>query len=179
MSSNREVSSRNGGVLDAVYRGVAVTSEYIAIVTILLMMIVMVIEVVLRYAVGQPLGWNISLIENFLMPGLVFLGLPYAYSVGAHVAAGMIYDRLPQGWRRGLDWVARFLLIICAVFLAYAGASIAMDAFLLGSAPPPLSSQVQAPTWIWRTFLPIGATMMLILVLIDIVRQRTTTRSES
>lgn len=179
MNSERETSSRPHGALDSIYRGIAVASEYIAIVTILLMMIVMVIEVFLRYAVGQPLGWNISLIENFLMPGLVFLGLPYAYSVGAHVAAGMIYDRLPQGWRRGLDRVARLFLIVCAVFLAYAGVSIAMDVFLLGSAPPPLSSQVQAPTWVWRSFLPIGATMMLILVLIDIVRQRTTTRSES
>ena len=113
------------------------------------------------------------------MPGLVFLGLPWAYAVSAHVAAGMIYDRLPYLARITLDWVARILIIGCAVFLIYAGTQITIDAFVLSSVPPPLSAQVGVPTWVWRSFLPLGTVMMLLLVLIDLGRlgtkKRTTT----
>ena len=80
--------------LDRTYTAIATTSKYLTFFAIVTMMVVMVVEVFMRYLVAQPLGWNISLIENVLMPGLVFLGLPYAYAVGAHVAAELVYDRL-------------------------------------------------------------------------------------
>ncbi|QCU79603.1 TRAP transporter small permease (plasmid) [Citricoccus sp. SGAir0253] len=179
---SREVlseSPRPRGVLDRIYAGVAKGSQYVAFAALLVMMFVMVAEVLMRYFVGEPLGWNISLIEKILLPGLVFLGLPWAYSVGAHVAAELVYDRLPSGVQRVLDWAARVLLVVCVVALAYAGMLAAAEAFALGSAPPPLSSQVPVDTWIWRSFLPVGAALMLVLVLIDVARSSPTSRSES
>lgn len=156
--------------LDRTYSAVATTSKYITFVAIVAMMVVMVVEVFMRYLIQQPLGWNISLIENVLMPGLVFLGLPYAYSTGAHVAAELVYDRLGSRSRRVLDWLARFLLILSSIFLIYAGLQIMVTSFTTGEIPPPLSSEILIPAWIWRTFLPIGALMMLVLLLIDAVR---------
>ncbi|EMY35533.1 hypothetical protein D477_003783 [Arthrobacter crystallopoietes BAB-32] len=165
--------------LDRIYAGLAKTSQYVAFTALLAMTLVMVAEVLMRYFVGEPLGWNISLIEKVLLPGLVFLGLPWAYSVGAHVSAELVYDRLPHGIQRVLDWVARTLLVVCAVVLAYAGALVAVEDFMLGSAPPPLSSQIPVDTWTWRSFLPIGAGLMLMLVLIDTVRTGSGRRSDS
>lgn len=156
--------------LDRLYSAITTTSKYITFVAIVAMMSVMVIEVFMRYLVQQPLGWNISLIENILMPALVFLGLPYAYAVGAHVAAELVYDRLGPTSKRILDWLSRLLLIFCAVLLIYAGIEITVTSFMAGELPPPLSSEIQVPTWIWRTFLPFGALMMVILVIIDAVR---------
>lgn len=156
--------------LDRAYSVIATISKYITFVAILGMMVVMVAEVIMRYLVQQPLGWNISLIENILMPGLVFLGLPYGYAVGAHVAAELVYDRLGPTSKRVLDWVARILLILCAAFLIYAGTQITLATFLTGEIPPPLSSEIRVPAWIWRTFLPLGAFMMVVLLIIDAVR---------
>lgn len=170
---------RPRGALDRIYAGVAMGSLYVAFAALLAMMFVMVAEVLMRYFVGEPLGWNISLIEKVLLPGLVFLGLPWAYSVGAHVAAELVYDRLPPGVQRVLDWVARVLLVVCVLALSYAGTLVALEAFALGSVPPPLSSQVPVDTWIWRSFLPVGAALMLVLVLIDMVRTGSTPRSDS
>lgn len=170
MSDTSVANSEPQTPLDRAYSTIAVISKYITFIAIVAMMIVMVIEVVMRYFVQQPLGWNISLIENVLMPGLVFLGLPYAYSVGAHVAAELVYDRLGPGLRRVLDWLGRILLALCAVFLIYAGIQITVTSFLTGEIPPPLSSEILIPAWVWRTFLPLGAFMMLMLLLIDAVR---------
>src|SRR5699024_7710305 len=128
--------------LGRLYRALTTLSQYIVYIAILAMMLVMVAEVLMRYIITEPLGWDISLAENILIPGLVFLGLPLAYSISAHVAAGIIYDLFPRAVRRTLDWITRLLLITCAIFLIYAGTHIAVDAFVLGSVPPPLSSQV-------------------------------------
>jgi TRAP-type C4-dicarboxylate transport system permease small subunit len=166
------------GALDRIYVGVAKGSQYVAFAALLVMMFVMVAEALMRYFVGEPLGWNISLIEKILLPGLVFLGLPWAYSVGAHVAAELVYDRLPSGVQRVLDWAARVLLVVCVVALSYAGTLAAAEAFALGSAPPPLSSQVPVDTWMWRSFLPVGAALMLVLLLIDMARIGSTSRSK-
>lgn len=165
--------------LDRMHAGIAKTSQYLAFTALLAMMVVMVAEVFMRYFLREPLGWNISLIEKVLLPGLVFLGLPWAYSVGAHVSAELVYDRLPHGIQRVLDWAARTLLVVCAVALIYAGALVAIEDFILGSAPPPFSSQIPVDTWTWRSFLPIGASLMLMLVLIDTVRAGSPRRSDS
>lgn len=170
MSDSTPVIEDSHTPLDRTYAAVATTSKYITFVAIVAMMVVMVVEVFMRYLVQQPLGWNISLIENVLMPGLVFLGLPYAYSVGAHVAAELVYDRLGPTSQRVLDWLARCLLVLTSILLIYAGLQITVTTFMTGEIPPPLSSEILIPAWIWRTFLPIGALMMLVLVLIDAVR---------
>lgn len=178
-SEQLPTSPHRPGVLGRIYGGITTASQYATFLALLLMMLVMVAEVLMRYLVGEPLGWNISLIEKVLLPGLVFLGLPWAYSIGAHVAAELVYDRLPVGVQRVLDWLSRILMVLCALFLAYAGFLIAAEAFNLGSIPPPLSSQVQVHTWVWRSFLPLGAVMMLVLILIDIVRPGLNPRSQS
>lgn len=167
---NESAPDRPGTGVDAVYRGIVVASRSMTYLFLLAMMLIMALEVVMRYAVGSPLGWNVSLIEKVLLPGLVFLGLPWAYAAGSHVAAEMVYDRLPDPVRAGLRWLTTALLIACCLVLAYAGTLVVIEAFQLGSRPPPLSSQLPISTWVWRAFMPLGALLMLLLVLLDLAR---------
>lgn len=170
MKANEGIDSSPPAALGRIYTWVTDISKYVAFVAIVAMMVLMVVEVVMRYLVQQPLGWNISFLENILMPALVFLGLPYGYAVGAHVAAELLYDRLSARWKRTLDWLGTLILILCAALLVYAGTQIMLTTFVDGDVPPPLSSELGLPSWTWRTFLPLGAFMMLVLVLIDTVR---------
>lgn len=156
-----------GGAADRVYNAIAAGSRYATYLTIIAMLLVMCAEVVMRYLAGSPLGWNISLIEKVLLPGMVFLGLPWSYAIGAHVTADMVYDRLPASARSVCRLVTFVLLVACAAMLTYAGARLAIDAYELGSIPPPLSSQLPIPTWIWRSLMPLGSALMIVLLLID------------
>ena len=81
-----------------------------------------------------------------------------------------MYDRLGPRSKRVLDWFARVLLILCSILLIYAGTQITVTSFIAGDIPPPLSSEILIPAWLWRTFLPLGAGMMLVLLFIDAVR---------
>lgn len=163
----------DNSVWGRIYRAIAITSQYIAYAAIAVMLVVMVVEVVMRYIVSNSLGWNISLFENVLMPALAFLALPWAYATGAHVASGMVYDRLGNKTKSILDVASSALLIVCMLFLVFAGATAAVEAFTQGFAPPPLSAQVSVPSWVWKSFLPIGAAGTAALVAIDVICFRT------
>lgn len=148
-------------------RVVVAASRRCAYLMLIALAVVMVAEVISRYLIGAPLGWNISLIEKVLLPGIVFLGLPWACASGAHVSAGMVYERLPAGAQRICRAVAGGLELFCYLALLIAGVAIAWTMYDVGAVPPPLSAQLPIPTWIWRTFLPLGAAGAA-LVLIDL-----------
>lgn len=107
-----------------------------------------------------------------LLPGIVFLGLPWACATGAHVSAGMVYERLPAPVQRVCSAIAGALELICYVGLLVAGAAIAWTMFDVGAVPPPLSAQLPIPTWIWRLFLPLGSLGALIVLLDSWARRR-------
>lgn len=156
----------------AVARAVVTASRRTTYVLLATLAVVMVAEAVSRYAVGAPLGWNISLIEKVLLPGIVFLGLPWACATGAHVSAGMVYERLPRTAQRVCSAIAGALELLCYVGLLVAGAAIAWTMLDVGAVPPPLSAQLPIPTWIWRLFLPVGSLGALVVLLDSWARRR-------
>ncbi|WP_131105941.1 TRAP transporter small permease [Ornithinimicrobium sufpigmenti] len=156
------------GPFATVHRAITGASLTVASVFLAVLTIVMVVEVVARYAVGEPLGWNLSLIEKVLLPGIVFLGLPWARSVGAHVSAGMVYERLSAGIQRFSRGLALVIEVVCYTLLLISGLVIAVAMFRIGAQPPPLSAQLGLPSWTWRAFLPLGAAGALVVTLIEI-----------
>lgn len=159
-------------MLTAIHRGINQVSLWVTFAFLAALTIVMVIEALARYAFGAPLGWNISLIENFLLPGIVFLGLPWARTMGAHVSAGMVYERLPKGVQTASRGLALGIEVVCYLALLISGLAITITMAEIGAVPPPLSSQLSVPSWVWRSFLPIGAGAALVLVLIELVTRR-------
>lgn len=167
----------NKKVRDLSVRNVVITSSrWCTYLCIGSMTVLMVLEVIMRYFAGAPLGWNISLIQNVLLPGLLFLGLPWAYVTGAHVSADLVYDRLPVN----AQWIARgiasFVIIIGLLGLVIGGYLAASDAFMYADAPPPLSARVPLAAWVWKTFMPIGAAATLLLLIIDFIQPAQRTR---
>lgn len=146
-------------------------SRWATFICIGAMTILMVIEVIMRYFAGAPLGWNISLIQNVLLPGLLFLGLPWGYATGAHVSADLVYDRLPQTIQKLARGLAAFAIITGLLGLVIGGYLAASEAFVFGDAPPPLSARVPLPAWTWKLFMPVGASATLLIILIDLVNK--------
>lgn len=159
-------------VLSGIHRAINQVSLWVIFALLAALTIVMVVEALARYLLGAPLGWNMSLIENFLLPGIVFLGLPWARTMGAHVSAGMVYERLPARVQTASRGIALGIEVICYLALLISGLAITITMADIGAVPPPLSSQISVPSWVWRSFLPIGAGASLVLVLIELVTRR-------
>lgn len=152
-------------------RGLIAASQGLTSSFLVAMMLVMVLEVICRYALAAPLGWNIALIEKVLLPGLVFFGLPWAYAAGSHVAAELVYERLPDRVKPVIRRFGLVVTLIGLVALLVAGTTIAWVAFSHGFVPPPLSSQLAIPTWVWLTFMPLGAAMTVAVMVTDLLTQ--------
>lgn len=165
------MSKRDSKARDFSLRNIVVTgSRWCTYFCIGSMTALMVVEVIMRYLAGAPLGWNISLIQNVLLPGLLFLGLPWAYVTGAHVSADLVYDRLPAGVQRAAQGVATFVVLVGLLGLVIGGYLAAADAFIYADAPPPLSARVPLAAWVWKSFMPLGAAATLFLIITDFVK---------
>ena len=83
--------------LHPVVRGIGTASAAVSGLAVAAMFLVMLLEAGSRYLLSAPLGWNVSAVERLMMPGMVFLALPWMYVCAGHVSAGMLYSRLPAG----------------------------------------------------------------------------------
>ena len=164
-----ETEAAAAGMHPAV-RGIGRVSAAVAGLSVLCMLVVMLVEAGARYLLSAPLGWNVSAVERLMMPGMVFLSLPWMYVCAGHVSAGMVYSRMAPAMRS----IARVIAFVCVVVLAAllfaSGLTGALSAMELGDAPPPGSAEVPIPTWTWLAIQPVGALGLLVVALIDAPR---------
>jgi TRAP-type C4-dicarboxylate transport system permease small subunit len=153
-----------------IYSGIVTVSKWAAIISLIIMAALMIVEVVLRYFASSPLGWNVGFIENVLLPGIVFLGMPWGYAVGVHVAADMVYDRMPESFQAAARALAVIIVAVGLIALVIGGGLTMAEVMAGGDIPPPLSSELRLPSWIWRAFLPVGSLATLVIVLIGAPR---------
>src|SRR5699024_2191628 len=150
-----------------VHGAIASTSKWCAIIGLALITVLMLAEVVLRYFAGSPLGWNVSFIEKVLLPGIVFLGMPWGFAVSAHVAADMVYMKLPGKMQSAARWLSLIIVLTGVAALFIGGLVSMLEALRHGDIPPPLSSQLPIYSWIWRAFLPLGSFFTAVIVLLE------------
>ena len=154
------------GIIRNILRGLSTT---IAASSIALMAILMTTEVFLRYLLSSPLGWNVSFVQQYLMIGLVFFGLSYTYRCGSHVSVDLLYDRASRHSRLFMNIFSSLILLITLSFIIWASLLSTIDAWRLNEIPPPGGADLSWPTWIWRAILPLGATLMWIEVLDNMI----------
>lgn len=158
------------GHLHPAVRGIGTVSAAAAGLAVVAMFVIMLVEAGSRYLLNAPLGWNVSAVERLLMPGMVFLALPWMYVCAGHVSAGMLYSRLSAGWQRFARIIAFLGVLVGAALLFAAGLNGAVQAAILGDAPPPGSAEVPIPTWTWLALQPLGGLGLLLVALIDAPR---------
>ena len=156
-------------IVRGIRRAIVRASIWIASICTAITALVMTLEAGLRYISGHPLGWNISLIESFLLPAIVFLGLPWAYHEGAHVRAELVYDRLGPRLQKFCRGLSDTVMVLGSIFLISAGVAAATYFFQIGAIPPPLSSAVPIPTWVTYSLMPLGVAASLVVALIDVI----------
>jgi len=120
-------------------------------------MMIVVGDVVMRYAFNRPFSWAYDMISLYLMAGLFYFVLSAAYAAGAHVGVEILYDNLP-GWARRLADVV-ISAVGCAVFalIAYVAFGRAEEAFRVGDV---LSGAIPWPTWPALALVPLGAAVL-------------------
>ena len=139
---------------------------FLATLATLAMMCLTTADAVGRYLFSAPITGAYEISEKFLMPGLVFLGLGYAYRSGIFIRVTFLADRLPAKLKLAADYLAQIVAILCCLLLAYASGRQALEVVgngtTLSTLPVPL-----APAYF---IVPAGLIVLLVLLVIDLPR---------
>lgn len=99
--------------------GVYLACLWVSGIAIAVMTLIIPWGIFTRYVLGTGSQWP-EPISIQLMVLFSFLGAAVAYRAGAHIAVGMLTDRLPEGARRPLRGLVHVLMLVIAVFtMAY------------------------------------------------------------
>jgi TRAP-type mannitol/chloroaromatic compound transport system permease small subunit len=135
---------------------------------IMILMIVVCIEVVKRYALNAPTAWIFDL-DNMLYGSLFMLCGAYTLAQNAHVRGDFLYSSMAPRTQAGLDlvlYVVFFLPGIAA--LIYAGADYAADSWRIAEHSNVTSNG--PPVYHFKTVIPIAGAFVMLQGIAEIVR---------
>tara|TARA_R110000751_G_scaffold199732_7_gene304506 strand:+ start:1626 stop:2132 length:507 start_codon:yes stop_codon:yes gene_type:complete len=136
-----------------------------ALLSIFSIAVIMIFEVVSRYFLKSPLGWNVYLIERYLMIGMVFLGLSYTHRTKSHVAVDVIFNNMTGVGKKIANIISIAVILAVLLLVIWGGVASSYDSWLLGESPPPGGSSLPWPTWTWKALIPLGASVMALDVI--------------
>ena len=118
----------------------------------------------------RPLGVLVPSSEEivtFLMVGMAFFGIAYAYLEGVHVRVDTLHRRLPEATRRAVDILGHFGAAVLSGTIAFHAARLTWTAYRFNDLSDGL---VPIPMWIPMSTVPLGFALLGLVVLRDGVR---------
>jgi TRAP-type C4-dicarboxylate transport system permease small subunit len=162
----------NGGQvqMDKLFRVVEWFSHYVSGVlmagSIFVLMLMVLVEVVTRYIMNQPL----SLADEYggyMLVAMTMVGLAYTWKEKGHIYVDLVVNRLPDSLRMKLRLVTLMLAMILSVLLVVASWELVSQSFLFGARS---GSWLRTPlAWPQMTLI-LGSVMLAAQLFVDIVR---------
>ena len=121
------------------------------------MLVLVCLNVILRYAFGQPLYWGDE-IMIYLMVLMVYLGFGYMLMEGRHVRMTALMERMTVR-TQNIVWVFTGLVsVVYVVFLLVAGVNMTVDSFQIDF----ISTITGLPIGPWQVIMCVGLAILLI-----------------
>lgn len=129
------------------------------------MVLILIATLVLRpFGILVP---SSEIITTYLMVGMAFFGLVYAYAGGAHVRVDALYRHLPAGLRRGVDVLSHVGAAALCGAIAWHSGSLAWMAFVYHDLSDGL---IAIPMWLPMSPVALGFGLFALALLRDGVR---------
>ena len=112
-----------------------------------------------RYVLGTGSNWP-EPVAVLLMVTFSFFGAAAGYRAGAHIAVGMLTDRLPRPLRRLCERLVDLAMVVICLFVIVWGGKLALETMIQYLADLPWM-----PVGITYLPLPLGSLLTLLFVL--------------
>ncbi len=141
---------------------------YVAAALAALMMVHVTLDVILSQFSAEPLPGTVDYVSYYYMVGLVFLPLPFVEFTNEHIKVDLIHGKLGPGTKTVLDMLALALSALFYGLLTWQTWIDAVEKFMVGE-----RSMGMAAVTIWpgRFFLPLGAGLMVLLLLAKFIQR--------
>jgi TRAP-type C4-dicarboxylate transport system permease small subunit len=154
------------GVLDRIGRGYLIVEEGLVIVAgifVVVMMLITMADVAMRSVFNSPLEGAYEITE-FLMAGVVFLGLAYMQREKGHLAIEIFTERMPPWARSAVRIFGYLVALVLFSAIAYETSQLAYEAwdvqdYTMGAA--------RLPLWPVKTAIAFGSILFCIRLVVD------------
>lgn len=157
--------------LDRVQNALSAFCAWIAGASVVILCILTLVEIVMRSVFHHPLGWNVSVIEKFLLPMIAFFGLVTAYRTASHIAVASLFARLNPRIRKFILVLIHLLMLTVLLTLLVAGWNKTAMSVELGHRVLPGLADLPLPDWTFLVIVPLSALLGVIVVALDLVRE--------
>jgi TRAP-type C4-dicarboxylate transport system permease small subunit len=142
----------------------AVTS--IAVICLFAIMLIVVADVFMRYAVNRPFSFTYDLVGLYLMAGLFYLALSDTFAIHAHVSVDILVHRFSPSVRR----LCEILTCLCGItvfsLITWLGLNRAIENFVDGDV---LAGAIPWPSWASAALVPLGCAVLTVRLLLHLV----------
>lgn len=142
--------------------------DVIAGVLMVVIMMVVVLDVSLRYLFRSPLIWAYDLIGLYLMAGVFFLSISGTYAAHKHIGLDILVQRFSPRGRRWAEVLTSVVSIPLFFLITWVGVVRAHENFVSGDAT---SGLIAWPTWIASALVPLGIGLLLLRLVFRLVGQ--------
>lgn len=130
------------------------------------MMIIVFVDVVMRYLFNSPLGFSYDLISLYLMVGVFFFALSDTLRHDEHVRVDILYLRMSRGMRRLCDRISYGLSAVLFATVLWTGLLRAVASTARGEV---MATLIPWPIWVAYWIVPIGTAPIMLLCLLRFI----------
>jgi TRAP-type C4-dicarboxylate transport system permease small subunit len=158
----------DGGVIDRLYNALGALERaltVIAVVFLFAIMVLVVADVFMRYALNRPFAFTYDLIGLYLLAGVFFLTLSDALREHAHVGVDILLSRFPEAGRRLSEIVTALAGLFVFVLICKLGFERALENYEQHDV---LTGAIPWPTWISAALVPFGCGVLVLRLLLQL-----------
>lgn len=133
----------------------------------LLVMLVIVADVVARYAFGQPIGWIYDLVSLYFINLTLYFMASETLRSGAHIALDLKLRLLPKPVWTALQVLAWIGVAVALGLSAWQVGRSAISAAIAGEVHPGL---YEWPVWLERGIPALGLALLVLRIVLRLVR---------
>jgi TRAP-type C4-dicarboxylate transport system permease small subunit len=153
---------RAGHILRAIERALTI----IAVLFLFGIMVLVVADVFMRYAVNRPFSFTYDLIGLYLLAGVFFLTISDALREHAHVGVDILLHRFSPAGRRLSEIVTALVGLFVFVLICKVGFERALDNYQESDV---LAGAIPWPTWISAALVPLGCGVLVLRLALQLV----------
>lgn len=129
--------------------------EKFLVVSLAFTVVLIFIQVVMRYVFNQSLSWSEEL-ARYIFIWQCWLGVSFAFRFDAHISVDLVPDRMKPKNAKILRIIANVITFLFSAFLVYEGFKLVGAMVTRGT----VSSGMRIPLWIVYLSLPFSSLMV-------------------
>lgn len=122
-------------------------------------MLVVFVDVLMRYLFNAPFSWSYDLISLYLVTVIFYASLSATAAAGEHVSVDILFKRFPLRVKVALRLVGHLLALAVFVLITVRATDRCLAAFVGGDV---LAGRIAWPTWVSPAIVASGSLLMSI-----------------